>query len=84
MVSQFSDDELCEMIKKEYLRRLTRYHFIDESMQKKYDMTFDGFEKENMVAQKNFSWEVESDAQEWEIAIDGIKTCQKKLHEFPH
>lgn len=31
------------------------------------------------MASKNFTWSIESDAQEWELAIDGIKTYEKKL-----
>jgi len=44
-------------------------------------MTYEEFENENVVAKKNFSWEVESDAQEWEMAMDGISTCLRKLEE---
>lgn len=35
-----------------------------------------------MVAQKGYSWEIESDAQEWEQAMDGIATCKRKLEEL--
>ena len=75
LVSEMTDDELQEMLRREYLRRLTRYKLADELLRKKYDMTFEEFEQENLVAKKGFSWEVESDAQEWEMSIDGIKTC---------
>ena len=44
-------------------------------------MTYEEFEKVNVVAKRNFSWKVESDAQEWEMAIDGISTCLRKLGE---
>ena len=81
MVSDMTDDELQEMLRREYLRRLTRYKLADELFRKKYGMTFEEFEQENLVAKKDFSWEVESDAQEWEMAIDGIKTCVRKLEE---
>lgn len=81
MVSDMTDNELQEMLRREYLRRLTRYKLADELLRKKYDMTFEEFEQENLVAKKGFSWEVESDAQEWEMSIDGIKTCLRKLEE---
>jgi hypothetical protein len=32
-------------------------------------MTYKEFEKENVVAKRDFSWYVESDAQEWEMEI---------------
>ena len=45
-------------------------------------MGFEEFEKKNVVKEKNFSWEVESDAMEWEHVIAGIKYLEKKLTEF--
>ena len=45
-------------------------------------MEFEEFEKKNVVKEKNFSWEVESDAMEWEHAIAGIRYLEKKLTEF--
>ncbi len=45
-------------------------------------MDFAGFEKANIVQRENYSFEVESDAQEWELAVDGIKTVEKKLKEL--
>jgi len=79
MVERMSNDELVEMLRREYLRKLTRYRLTDEFLRKKYEMTYEEFEKENVVAKRDFSWEVESDAQEWEMAIDGINTCLRKL-----
>jgi len=79
MVERMSNDELVEMLRREYLRKLTRYRLTDEFLRKKYGMTYEEFEKENVVTKRNFSWEVESDAQEWEMAIDGISTCLRKL-----
>lgn len=81
MMEKMSNDELVEMLRREYLRRLTRYRLTDEFFRKKYRVTYEEFEKENVVAKRDFSWEVESDAQEWEMAIDGISTCLRKLGE---
>jgi hypothetical protein len=82
IVLNLSEDELQQMLKGEYLRRLAKYKLTDESFREKYAMTFEGFESENIVAKKGFSWEVESDAQEWELAVDAIKTYQNKLDEL--
>ena len=81
MMEKMSNDELIEMLRREYVRKLMRYRLTDELFRKKYAMTYEEFEKENEVAKRNFSWEVESDAQEWEMAIDGISTCLRKLGE---
>ena len=81
LMEKMSNEELVEMLRREYLRKLMRYRLTDEFFRKKYQMTYDDFEKENIVAKRDFSWEVESDAQEWEMAIDGISTCLRKLGE---
>ncbi len=81
MMERISNDELIEMFRREYIRKLTRYRLTDEFLRKKYGMPYEEFEQENVVAKKNFSWDVESDAQEWEMAIDGISTCLRKLGE---
>ena len=79
MMEKMSNEELVEMLRREYLRKLMRYRLTDEFFRKKYGMTYEAFEKENVVAKRDFSWEVESDAQEWEMAVDGISTCLRKL-----
>jgi mannitol/fructose-specific phosphotransferase system IIA component (Ntr-type) len=81
LMEKMSNEELVEMLRREYLIKLMRYRLTDEFFRKKYQMRYDDFEKENIVAKRDFSWEVESDAQEWEMAIDGISTCLRKLGE---
>jgi len=34
-------------------------------------MTFQEFESKNVVKEQDFSWPVESDAMEWEHAVEG-------------
>ena len=81
LMGDMSDEELVGMLRRDYLRKLTRYRLTDEFFRKKYGMTYEEFEKENVVARRNYSWEVESDAQEWEMSLDGIKTCLRRLGE---
>jgi hypothetical protein len=45
------------------------YPFFQHFVLKKYGMTYKEFENENVVAKRDFSWKVESDAQEWKMAI---------------
>lgn len=73
-LQKMSKTEKSEMIRGEYTRRLMRYKIIDETYRKKYNMTFEEFESRNIVAERDYTWEVESDAQEWETALDGINT----------
>ena len=81
-IDDMSEDELKGVLRREYLRKLTRYRITDNFYRDKYSMDFDRFEKENIVEKQNYSFEVESDAQEWELAIDGIKTIEKKMKEL--
>ncbi len=78
-LDEMTDSELKYLLKRDYLRRLTRYRMTDDYYRAKYEMDFDNFEKANIVRDQNYSFEVESHAQEWELAIDGIKTIKKKL-----
>ncbi len=81
-LAEMTEDELKYLLRRDYLRRLTRYRMTDDFYKKKYNMDFESFEQANMVERQNYTFEVESDAQEWELAIDGIKTVEKKLKEL--
>ena len=81
-LDEMTEDELKEVLRRDYIRRLTRYRMIDDYYRKKYSMDFDSFEKTNIVKKQNYTFEVESDGQEWELAIDGIETVEKKLKEL--
>lgn len=76
------DGKVLNMLRQEYLRHLGQYRRIDLLMQQKYGVSFDGFVSHGIVREKEYSWNVESDAMDWETAIDGIKTMERKLHEL--
>lgn len=63
-------------------RKLAEFQLINYRLQKKYGMTFEEFEKRNIVKEKGFSYEVESDYHEWDAAIDAIKTLKNYLEEL--
>ena len=81
-IDEMTEDELKEVLRRDYLRRLTRYRMTDDFYRKKYDMDFGSFQKANVIQKENYTFEVESDAQEWELTIDGIKAVEKKLKEL--
>lgn len=81
-IEQMTEEELRDVLRRDHLRRLTRYRMTDDFYRKKYGTTFEEFERSNIVEKQNYSFEVESDAQEWELAIDGIKTVEQKLKEL--
>ena len=71
--------EIKDALLSEYRRRIIRYRMTNEMMKNKYGMTFKEFEAENVVREQNYSWQVESDAMEWEHAIEGLRYANEKL-----
>jgi hypothetical protein len=77
-----AEEKIRDVLESEYRRRLTRYEHTDRLFRKKYGMTFDEFERGEVVKTKGFTWEVESDSDEWEMALDGIKSMKRGLTEL--
>ncbi len=73
------ENELKEVVLSEYKRRLVYYRFIDAMLKRKYGMTFEEFEEKNIIKERDFSWEVERDAMQWEHAIEGIRDMEEKI-----
>ena len=73
------EKELKDVVLSEYKRRLVHYRFIDAMLKRKYGMTYEEFEKKNIVKERDFSWEVEKDAMQWEHAIEGIRYMEEKI-----
>ena len=76
------DAKVRSLLRSEYMRRFGRYRHVDRMMTSKYGMQFDEFVARGLVKEKGFSWEVESDAMNWETAIGGIMTMERKLREL--
>lgn len=77
-----ADAIIRHLLKAEYLRNLNQYRRVDRNLSQKYGVSFNEFVSSRMVQQKGYSWEAESDAMDWETAISGIKTVQRKLSEL--
>lgn len=71
--------KLRRVLENEIRRRLAHYELVDRLFQKKYGMTLEEFEKKEMVRRLGYSFEAESDHQDWDIAVDGIKTLRAEL-----
>ena len=82
ILEKIPKEELKAILLREYRRRLLLYKMVDEKMQKKYNMSFEEFEKRCIVEEKGYPWEVENDAMEWEHAIEGIRYMQEKIEEL--
>ena len=45
-------------------------------------IVFDVFVAQRITEQRGYSWDVEQDAMDWETAIGGIQTLERKLREL--
>lgn len=76
------DYKVRKILREDLKRKLVEFQLIDNRFQKKYGMTLDEFEKKNIVKEKGFSFEVESDYHEWDSAVDAIKTLKAKIEDL--
>lgn len=79
---QDMDSVLQQLLENELIRRLNRYQLTDRSLSRKYGMSFAEFKARRMVEQHGYSYEVESDFWDWEMALDGIETVEAILAEL--
>ncbi len=76
------DTKVRFLLEAEYLRRLGRYRRLDRILTQKYGMTFEEFVARRVAQQKGYSWDVETDAMDWETAMGGMRTMERKLQEL--
>jgi hypothetical protein len=80
--AQDLDTKVLALLEAEYLRRLARYERADRELSQKYGLTFLEFTTQRMVQQKGYTWDVETDAMDWETAVSGVNTLTAKLQEL--
>jgi len=73
------DSALRRVLENEIRRRLATYELTDRVFQRKYGMTLAEFETAGIVEKWGYSFEVESDHQDWDQAVDGIATLRDAL-----
>jgi len=78
------DAKIRRLLEAEYMRRLVQYRRVDRNLRQKYGTTFEDFIANRVVRQEGYSWEAETDAMDWETAVDGIETMRRKLQELQH
>lgn len=71
--------QVARLAEQELRRRLARYQLTDRLFRDKYHMTLEEFEAAEMVKARHYSFEVENDHQDWDQAIDGIRTIERQL-----
>jgi hypothetical protein len=67
---------VAKLLYNETRRKLIEYKLQDRNLGKKYSMSFEEFRENKMIEKLGYSWEVEKDYQNWEIARDGIETME--------
>lgn len=79
LLEVMTEEEVKDAVISEYEKRLLFNMFKDEQFKKKYGMNFENFEKENIVKKRDFTWEIEQDAMEWEHAVESIRHLKEKI-----
>jgi hypothetical protein len=74
--------KLIRLAEYEIRRRLARYQLTDHIFREKYGMSLGEFEAAETIKKLDSSFKVESDHQEWDLAVDGIQTMQRRLDEL--
>jgi len=67
---------MAKLLYNETRRKLIEYELLDRNLARKYGMSFDEFREKKMIEKLGYTWEVEKDYQNWEIARDGIETME--------
>jgi hypothetical protein len=70
---------MAKLLYNETRRKLIEYELLDRNLAKKYGMSFDEFREKKMIEKLGYTWEVEKDYQNWEIARDGIETMEELI-----
>ena len=73
------DRQVPRLAEHELRRRLARYQLTDWLFQEKYGLTLGEFEAQELVKARGYSFKVESDHQDWDLAVDGMRTVEAQL-----
>lgn len=87
LIAQLEPDQdvntvLEQLLENELIRRLSRYQLTDRTLRSKYQLSFEQFKSQQVVERQGYSFEVESDSWDWEMALDGIETVEALLTEL--
>ena len=73
------EEKVIRLAENELRRRLARYQLADRQFRAKYNMTLEEFEAGEVVRRANYAFDVESDHQDWDLAIDGMRSVERQL-----
>ena len=76
------ENKIKRLIENELRKKLVRYQLMVRNLKSKYQMDFETFMAEKVVEKKGYSFEVENDFCDWEMALDGIETIKRRLNKL--
>ena len=71
--------QVARLAEQELRRRLARYQLSDRLFRQKYGMSLEEFETAEVIKTQGYSFQVENDHQDWDMAVDGIRTVERQL-----
>ncbi len=71
--------KLAQLAEYEIRRRLARYQLTDRMFHEKYGVSLEEFEANEVVKKLNYTFDVENDHQDWDLAADGIRSMERRL-----
>lgn len=71
--------QVARLAEQELRRRLARYQLSERLFRQKYGMSLEEFEAAEVIKTQGHSFEVENDHQDWDLAVDGIRTVERQL-----
>lgn len=79
LLKQKPEEGTIHPVINELRRRLAEYKLMDKMFRVRYKMDFDEFKRKRVVKESGYSFKVEEDYCDWELALDGIKTFSAEL-----
>jgi hypothetical protein len=82
LFKQNPEESTIHLVINELRRRLAEYKLMDKMFHDRYKMDFEDFKRKRVVEESGYSFQVEEDYCDWELAIDGIKTINAQFHKL--
>ncbi len=79
LFKQSPEEGTIKLVINELRKRLAEYKLMDKIFRERYKMDFEEFKRRRVVEELGYSFDVEEDYCDWELAIDGIKTIADEL-----
>lgn len=76
------DARIRRLLEAEYMRRLVQYRRVERILRQMYGTTFEDSVADRVFRQEGYTWKAETDAMDWETAVDGVETMSRKLQEL--